>query len=673
MKWEVRTMRSGTSSFKALNGPVFKKTVLRYWPVWAAYSVIWLVVLPLQGLMMLQMDAAQRYAGDSGYLYNFARQTVAELARMAPALAAVFGLLAAMAVCSHLYNPRSANFFGALPVRREGLFATHYLAGLAFLTVPNVVIFLLTLLVEAAGGTVFLPGLGFWLAAVSGECLFFYSMAVFCGMFTGHILALPVFYGVFNVFAAGVRALAYAVLNAFYYGYSSMGYWADAVTRWLTPLWKLTGDVSAFWAWPSGAANGEPHWVVHGLDAVAVYAAAALALAAASFLLYRARRLESAGDVVSVRCMRPVFKYGVAICVGLAFGMGTAYVLNTREVGMMVSILIWGAVGYFAAQMLLDKSFRVFSKWKGAAAVSAVFLALFCVVGFDLTGYETRVPDPDQVASVSVSGLQAVNLGDGADFIHVWDYDDPETIARVTDLHRAAVDQREFYHGINGSVTTDLPVNFSVQLDYEMKDGSTLSRHYYNLWLDPEERDQEGTAAWAVERLYQDRGLYWTVYNFDGMEENLAQPGWRLSQVYCRRFTYHQEEGYQTGEDQGEEYFYGVDARALLDAVEEDFQAGRIGLRTLADIGWYPPEEGLELTFRAETGDGMLCLVEITVREESTSTLAALEWLEGEGARMRRTQPAQSRAEEHDVPPDGAEVEYPFVSDAPVPTAVPVS
>lgn len=50
-------MRSGTSFF---NGAVFKKTVLRYWPVWAAYSVIWLVALPIQGLMMLQMDAQNR-------------------------------------------------------------------------------------------------------------------------------------------------------------------------------------------------------------------------------------------------------------------------------------------------------------------------------------------------------------------------------------------------------------------------------------------------------------------------------------------------------------------------------------------------------------------------------------------------------------------------------------
>ena len=121
-------MRSGTSFF---NGAVFKKTVLRYWPVWAAYSVIWLVALPIQGLMMLQLDAQNRGTTYySSYIEGFAHDT-ADAVGMSLPLAVVFGVLAAMAVCSHLYNARSANFFGSLPVRREALFATHYLAGLA--------------------------------------------------------------------------------------------------------------------------------------------------------------------------------------------------------------------------------------------------------------------------------------------------------------------------------------------------------------------------------------------------------------------------------------------------------------------------------------------------------------------------------------------------------------
>lgn len=64
--------------------------------------------------------------------------------------------------------------------------------------------------------------------------------------------------------------------------------------------------------------------------------------------------------------------------------------------------------------MLLDKTFRVFRRWKGAVAVVAVFIALFLVVGFDLTGYETRVPDPAQVASVEIGRLRSEPNDDGS-------------------------------------------------------------------------------------------------------------------------------------------------------------------------------------------------------------------------------------------------------------------
>ena len=62
------------------------------------------------------------------------------------------------------------------------------------------------------------------------------------------------------------------------------------------------------------------------------------------------------------------------------------------EIVLMTAILVWGVIGYFAARMLLDKSFRVFGRWKGGLAVAAVFAALFCVVGFDLTRSSRRPP-----------------------------------------------------------------------------------------------------------------------------------------------------------------------------------------------------------------------------------------------------------------------------------------
>ena len=618
MKWEVRTMRSGTSYF---DKTIFKKTVLRYWPLWAAYLVIWLVGLPLRGLMLLQL---QTQNGER-YLWDFAYDSVAQCVQAALPLAVIFGALCAMGAFSHLYNARSANFFGSLPVRREGLFLTHYLAGLCFTIVPNLLIALLTLLVELAGGCVFLPGLAYWLAVSCGECLFFYSMAVFCGMFTGHILALPAFYGVVNILAYGLMSLFQMTMMAFYYGYGGGAYpWYSAV-EWLTPAYQLNSRVYSLYSYPA-VRVGEPApaqrvLTTQGMDAVGIYVLAAVALAVCAFFLYRARRLESAGDVVSVKAMRPVFKYGVALCVGLVFGYGSSWFLGRGEATLMVSIVIWGLIGYFAAQMLLDKSFRVFHKWKGAAAVTGVFVVMFLVVGFDLTGYETRVPEAAQVEGVYLSGLSADTLGDDGDYVYLnlgEDDHDQAVIELLTVLHRGAVEQRGRAPGGEGWISGYL------DLTYTLKDGSTLSRRYDNLWLNAGEARQEGTASWAMEQLLEDREFYWQVYGFDSLEENLAKPDWRLSEVEYDNYDY--ETNYDRDPAQ---YYYGKDAQALLAAVKEDFFAGRIGVRELAGRDYNTRQYDRTLCFEAENGEGYLNRVRIFVQDSASSTLAVLERLEG--------------------------------------------
>lgn len=623
MKWEVRTMRSGTLFF---NGTVFKKTICRFWPLWGAYFALWLIALPLNGLMMLRMDSYN--FNDYGYMEEFAFGNVPQVAvHYGLVLAVIFGALCAMAVFSHLYNARSANLFGSLPIRREGLFLTHYLAGLAFLLAPNAVIFLLTLLVELAGGVVCWQGLLFWLAVVCGEGFFFYSLAVFCGLFTGHILALPAFYAVVNGLVTGVVDLVHMVLQAFYYGFSGFTEEVYTVVKWFTPVARLEEAVRSYSYVPAFPADTPLDAVVtsprvlefQGLGAVGIYAIAAVALAVCAFFLYRARRLESAGDVVSVKAMRPVFKYGVALCAGLALGMVTTMFTGGREIMLMIAIVVWGLIGYFGAQMLLDKSFRVFRKWKGAAAVAAVFIALFLVVNFDLTGFETRIPDPSTVDSVEAGGITAVYLGDDGDHLQQT-ITDQSIIDLINILHREAVaqrdEERQAQMQIGGTST-------SLELTYRLKTGGTLTRRY-TVWLDPDEVNREGAAAWAVQQLYDNRELYWQAYGFGQLETYLAEGG-RLENA--NHEFYDEEAGMS-------DYavYYGKDAATLFAAMKEDFFAGRIAVRRVDDEEhWYGGSLRNYLMFEAATKAGGSFYVQISLQDTATSTLAALEGMAGRG------------------------------------------
>lgn len=593
MRWEVRTMRSGTSFF---NLTVFRKSFLRFWPVWAGCLVVWLIAMPITGLMDLTRGAtifgkaAIVYFADSQVLNFCGRNPLAMI------VAVIGGVMAAMAVCSHLYSGRSANFMGALPVRREGLFLSHYLSGLAMLVLPNAAVFLLTLLVEAAGGAVAIQPLAFWLLYQSALEFFFYSFAVCIGMFVGHILALPIFYAVFNLLAVGVCGLLLWVMEAFYYGFGGFGDGMTETVRWLTPVWGLSPVRMVQTDLGTAGFTVEKGYVL------AIYGGAALLLTVCALLLYRRRRLESAGDVVAVGVMRPVFRYGVAVCAGLFLGFLTGSVLGADELVYMIAILLWGVAGCFVAQMLLDKTFRVFRRWKGAAVLALVFLALFAVVGFDLTGYENRVPAPDQVESVRIEGLLSYP-SDGALVLNGTS-DDPEVIADMVALHRAVLEDRAADYDSN-----DLKVT------YTLKNGATLRRSYYSI---PATEKVFSLAQGVLDN----RALIWDSYGFDVLEEPDA------GLVGANVVFIGEGRSYISG------YASSRDAQALLGAVKRDFEAGRIGTRSLCtDNAWAPETDSGQsgLTFLFMIGQDRIAeerAVHIAVPDTAVETLAVLDGLE---------------------------------------------
>ena len=571
MRWEVRTMASGTSCF---NSALYRKTLGRFWPLWTLWGVLWLLLLPLSQLSRY-FDWVREGRSDSALVENF--QEILSLQEVGVWLAALVGVLAAMAVFSYLYSARSACMMHALPLRREGLFLSQYLAGLTMLVLPLAAVALVTLAVGMAvvpswGWGQALPPVGIWLACMSGVCLFFYSFACFCAMFTGQLLALPVFYAILNWLAMVVNFLVTALMEQFFYGYQAN--YLPAWVEFLTPVGLLRQ--ACYWGVRDVYDDGA---LVRGLAApqfVALYAGIGVVFALLALWVYRGRQVESAGDVVSVPLVRPVFKYGVALCSGLCLGVFTTQILgwhSTDSTAVLVAcVLLWTAAGYFAAEMLLKKSFRVLKAWKGCAAAMAVMAFLCAVCVFDLFGVVTRVPEPDRVASMAVD----TSLGyPGSDSQLNIVTSDREIIQQVTQLHQAIVDERDR----RGREAGDDYIALSVT--YTLDNGSTLQRRYFSVPVFRDEIDREGTLTWQANQFIQDRTVAEKLYNFDGYE------GWRLAEVHLGMV-------YNVTEEYRDELFLmeqsAADLLELWQAVREDFQEGTIGNHTL-----FYPEDGTDL------------------------------------------------------------------------------
>ena len=580
-------MGSGTSYF---NMTLFRKNLARFWPIWGLYALIWVVLLPAGVLL-------RRDVWDKGNAWEFPLVLLDGSRNMALVLAFLFGILCAMAVFSYLYSARSVGMLHALPMRREGLFLTNYLSGLAFLWVPNFAVFLLALAAEALNGTVVFSSLFTWLVVTCLLCLFFYSFAVFCAMFTGHILALPAFYLILNFLAAALTYLVEAIAREFLFGFTSAA-WAEKWALWLTPALKLLRSTGLDYT------GSTPRY--YGLGLVTLYALIGLALAGIALAVYCRRQLERAGDVITVGWVRPVFRYGMALCCSItlgAFFYAIFYTLLPSGAWTLLGwMLLWGATGCFIAEMLLKKRFWVFkTSWKGCVVFLVCLVAAMATLELDLLGFERRVPDAAQVKTVEISGISSAPYDSGAylDF----STSDPQTIEEITSLHSSITDRKDELEAVQASgISTeswitqsnglDLQVetNTSVRLWYELTDGTVLERQY-DLPIRQEDLEDPSTPAAQLSRLVNQPQAVSEIY-FGSIGETARLVDAALVNLYNP-----EDDSY------GFEYLPADLLEPLLEAVQTDVAEGNLGRRYLLedqdrmDNCCYAD---LELTFRLD-------------------------------------------------------------------------
>ena len=335
--------------------PVIRKDLTRFWPVWASYLALWTLLLPVRLIHML------RFPGDLAAMVRqaeSARRMVLSLGQTTGLLlSCAYGLICAMAVWSYLSSARSASLYHALPVTRESLFLSHWLAGLSFSLLPSALIALLSLLCAAAAGA---PGLSqailLWLGACCLQQLLFFSIGTFAAMLTGNLPALAVLYGVLNFGVSLCELLAGQIAVLFLRGVTSL----PQKLTFLSPPVRLLMGSQGYWSSSGGSFLQELQYPL-----LLVYGAAALLLSLLALFLYRRRPTECAGDVIAVPALRPViqgcFTLGCSLVLGWFFCL-LLFQQAEHWAFLLVSLLLGGAVGYFAASMLLKKSFRVFYK-----------------------------------------------------------------------------------------------------------------------------------------------------------------------------------------------------------------------------------------------------------------------------------------------------------------------
>ena len=588
-------MQSRTSFF---NLTLFRKNLTRFWPLWGMATFLG-SLFPLALLMELLRNErffmAENALEFTSMYYHVAAYAV-------PIVSLLYAILCAMMVWSYLYNARSVGLMHTLPITRGGLFVTNFLSGLAMMLIPYVVIGTLCILVSLMAGAFELTGLLTTILVVLCDSFFFFATATFAAFITGNLFALPAVYFLLHFLEVLLDWLVSLFANGFIFGLNA--YYSGAL-EWLSPTVYLCENLRVNTNYETivtqtslTGAYSETNRLtaveLENLWLLGAYVLAGVALLALAWLLYRRRRSESAGDVVSVGWLKPVFRYGVA-GLGALLGGIALYELFWRNfqtgryyevLPMLICMVVAGAIGYYAASMLLAKSLRVFRKsWPGLLLVAAGCAAVCCVLHFDLTGVAERVPETSQ--------LKELTLYVAGNNYTFYPGQEDAMIEQVRAVHQAIIADKEHIVIMDNTSSTldqmtemDLSSWERLQLTYYLTNGKAVKRTYY-IYLSKDRIGQDGTYDYLLDRLV----------NSEAMKAKRLRAGDDRYFINGGALRVERRNEYYDLNDR--------EASAILDAVQKDAAAG-----TWGNYDWFDQSfaddyaMSLELSFkRPETDD----------------------------------------------------------------------
>lgn len=343
-------------------------------------------------------------------------------------------LLAGLLIFSYLHRTGSVMSVHSQPLTRNTLFSSHFLSCLLFCVLPVLLTGIVLLIIAQP---IYDPMAGMhaeenlfarsrvllWMWDYCLTSLFVLAVVIFGGMITGtsvhHFIAAVGF----NVIVPAI----YLILKLYYlmylFGYNESHF-------------QNIDDLSP--AIKSVAYNPI------GLKWSVIYLAVTAVIIAFSMFLYNKRKLERATDGV-------VFK-PANVLITLLFGflgmslLGFAFhTIFEESQGITVFGYICGALlAMIIVRMIIMKTVRVFDKpfLKTAVAYLVAALVFFAVIVFDLTGFESRVPDPQKIDQVEITS-PALNQMIASDDMQRREFREPETIALVAQLHKEIIENKE--------------------------------------------------------------------------------------------------------------------------------------------------------------------------------------------------------------------------------------
>ena len=481
-------MKCKTSCF---NPSLAKNDLRRFWPLPVCSFLVFFVSLVLP----LYRHLYRAISGQLGY-YTVDGESLVQIITayagtqfvIQTLILAAAALVTALLLFHHLHGKKEIQFYLSLPMRRSGLYLTSTLTGLLMILLPMVLCYGIAVGVCLHFGVTIQPILQL-LAACCLMFLLFYGIAVLSCVLAGQRFGAFLLYAGIHGAAIIIWVGLAQVAACFIPGFSASVNPPSWLT-WQSPLLKLFSDGSL-----------DPNNRI-GLTIPMIYGVVGLVLLVFSGLLYQIRRAETAGDMLSFSVIKIISKIFAALAVGLgSFALLQILAFPNQSVSfgiLMLLVLVLIAIGWIAAEMIIQKSFRIFHSRSVLVGCALLVVTAAAMLGAkaDAFGYIHRLPNSDQVESASIS-LQ---------YYQCYNYTTVSP-ADALALHEAALDHLD---QLTAYDDRDSMLQFSVS--YGLKDGGTMERTYYfDENVAPELKESILTVLDKPENVYNEIFNGWTT------------------------------------------------------------------------------------------------------------------------------------------------------------------
>lgn len=369
-------------------------------------------------------------------------------------LALIVPTITAVLAYGNVHSSKQSIFIHSLPATRKQIFVSVLLASLTLMALPVLglgIIFLIMSL-TSFGTLISVESILIWILYNLAVLFIMFSVACFAGFLTGHPAAHIGINVLIHLIPVLIALFIYLISGMYLFGFAESENFIASLLIVYNPVCFL---------FVKAASNVRDITSLFSQADIYIYLSGAVLLYLISFFTYKARKIETCGDVAAFSWLKPVLKYTVSASAGVC-SVAILYAMETSNFIIFFVSAIISAIAYFIAEMLLLKTVKVFKNFKGYLGFVAVSALVFCFCAFtSMFGYETRIPEKSEISKATISE----NWGEETLF------ENEAIIDTVLSYHE------EFIKDIPIEENKDIPAR-TLSVTYELKNGKTITRRY---------------------------------------------------------------------------------------------------------------------------------------------------------------------------------------------------